>query len=83
MRILAISGSLRRDSYNSALLDAAAAECPPDVEFVAWRGLAQLPAYDEDLETAAPATVAALTSEIARSDAVLIASPSPGLRPAA
>lgn len=34
MRLLAISGSLRRGSYNAALLDAAAAECPTDVEFV-------------------------------------------------
>ena len=55
MRLLAISGSLRRGSYNAALLDAAAAECPTDVEFVVWRGLADLPAYDEDLDiTPAP-----------------------------
>ena len=56
MRLLAISGSLRRGSYNTALLDAAAAECPTGVEFVVWRGLADIPAYDEDLDIApAPA----------------------------
>ena len=38
MRLFAISGSLRRGSYNTALLDAAAAECPTGVEFVIWRG---------------------------------------------
>jgi chromate reductase, NAD(P)H dehydrogenase (quinone) len=75
MRLLAISGSLRRGSYNSALLEAAAAECPQDVEFVVWRGLADLPAYDEELETSAPLAVAAFRSEIARSAAVLVATP--------
>ena len=76
MRILAISGSLRRGSYNGALLEAAAAECPADVEFVVWRGLADLPAFDEDLETAPePLSVATLKGEIARSDAVLISTP--------
>ena len=39
MRLLGISGSLRRDSYNAALLDAAAAECPAGVEFLVWRCL--------------------------------------------
>ena len=76
MRILAISGSLRRGSYNGALLEAAAAECPADVEFVVWHGLAELPAFDQDLETARePLAVATLKGEIARSDAVLIATP--------
>ena len=76
MRILAISGSLRRGSYNGALLEAAAAECPADVEFVVWRGLADLPAFDQDLETAPePLSVATLKGEIARSDAVLISTP--------
>ncbi|HSC90198.1 MAG TPA: NAD(P)H-dependent oxidoreductase [Gaiellaceae bacterium] len=73
MRVLAISGSLRRGSYNSALLGAAAAECP-HAEFVVWRGLADIPAYDEDLDLVPPA-VAELRDEIARSDAVLIATP--------
>ena len=76
MRLLAISGSLRRGSYNAALLDAAAAECPTDVEFVVWRGLADVPAYDEDIDiTPAPRPVAALRAEIERADAVLIATP--------
>ena len=49
MRLLGISGSLRQDSYNGALLGAAAAECPRDVEFVVWSGLADIPAFSEDL----------------------------------
>ncbi len=74
MRLLAISGSLRQRSYNSALLDAVAAECRSTVEFVLWRGLADIPAYDEDLDET-PTAVAQLREEIARSDAVLIATP--------
>jgi chromate reductase len=76
MRLLAISGSLRRGSYNAALLDAAAADCPTGVEFVVWRGLADLPAYDEDIDVEpAPRPVAALRAEIERADALLIATP--------
>jgi chromate reductase len=75
MSVLAISGSVRHGSYNSALLRAAA-ESSPDVEFVFWRGLAEIPPYDEDLERlGAPASVAAFRREISRSDAVLIATP--------
>ena len=75
MRLLAISGSVREDSYNAALLRAAAG-CASAVEFVVWRGLADIPAYDEDLESLpAPLPAAALRQEIGRSDAVLIATP--------
>jgi chromate reductase len=76
MRLLAISGSVRQGSYNAALLRAAALECSANVEFVIWRGLADIPAYDEDAEgPPAPFPVAALRHEIRRSDAVLIATP--------
>ena len=76
MRLLAINGSLRRHSYNAALLAAASAECPPDVEFVVWRGLAHVPAYDEDVDTMPPpSSVAALRAELARADAVLVSTP--------
>ena len=73
MRLLAISGSLRRRSYNRALLDAAALECGPGVDFVFWSGLGAIPAYDEDEEP--PRSVALLKEEIAAADAVLFATP--------
>jgi len=44
MRLLGISGSLRRGSYNAALLDAAAAECPGHIEIDVLTSLADLPA---------------------------------------
>ena len=74
MRLLAINGSLRRGSLNARLLDAAGRACPPGVELVRWRGLAEIPAYDEDIDTV-PAAVAAFREQIGRADAVLIATP--------
>jgi chromate reductase, NAD(P)H dehydrogenase (quinone) len=74
MRLLAISGSLRDGSHNTALLGAAAAERPANVEFAVWRGLADIPAFDEDMETV-PSAVAALRSQIAGADALLFSTP--------
>jgi chromate reductase len=76
MKILGISGSLRRGSYNTSLLGAAAGLLPDDVEFELWGGLKAVPPYDEDDDTEeAPAAVAALRAAIAGADGVLIATP--------
>jgi chromate reductase, NAD(P)H dehydrogenase (quinone) len=76
MRILAISGSLRRGSHNTSLLRAAGELLPPTDELVIWDGLKDVPPYDEDddVQPASPA-VAALRQAIANADAVLIATP--------
>jgi chromate reductase, NAD(P)H dehydrogenase (quinone) len=52
MRVLGIAGSPRRGSHNVSLLRAAAAELPPSAELVEYTGLADLPAYNEDIDTA-------------------------------
>jgi chromate reductase len=76
MRILALSGSLRRDSHNRALLRAAADHLPPGVSLELWDRLGTLPLYDEDLDVEpAPAAVAELRAALASADAVLIATP--------
>jgi chromate reductase len=76
MRMLGLSGSLRRDSHNRALLRAAAAVLPPGAELVEWERLAELPAYDEDLDAEpVPEPVRALREAIADADALLIATP--------
>jgi chromate reductase, NAD(P)H dehydrogenase (quinone) len=75
-RILGISGSLRRDSYNTKLLRAAAEAAGPDVELELFEGLKAVPPYDEDDDVhPRPASVARLTSAIADADAVLFATP--------
>jgi chromate reductase len=76
VKILGISGSLRRGSYNTSLLGAAAGLLPDQVEFELWGGLKAEPPYDEDDDTEeAPAAVAALREAIAGADAVLFATP--------
>jgi chromate reductase len=77
MRVLGISGSLRRDSFNTALLRAAAERLPDGVEFDVFERLAEIPAYDADLEDAAevPEAVADLRERMRSADAVLVATP--------
>ncbi|MGH3022717.1 MAG: NADPH-dependent FMN reductase [Gaiellaceae bacterium] len=76
MTILGISGSLRRDSYNTKLLRAAAELFGDDVELEIWEGLRAVPPYDADDDTPeAPAAVAELRSAIAGADGVLFATP--------
>jgi chromate reductase len=76
MRVLGISGSLRRDSWNTKLLRTAAELLPEDAEFEIWDGLKEVPPYDEDDDAArAPAAVARLRAAIAGGDAVLFATP--------
>jgi chromate reductase len=82
MKILGISGSLRRDSHNRRLLLEAAELLPPGVELELYDELKSVPPYDEDDDTDsrastgdAPAAVRRLRDAIARADAILIATP--------
>lgn len=75
-RILGISGSLRKDSYNTALLRAAQSQVGPDVEFDIAT-LHGIPLYDGDLEQreGVPGPVTTLKERIMASDGVLLATP--------
>jgi len=76
MRVLGISGSLRRGSTNGALLRAAAERLPGGAELVEYERLAEIPPYDEDVEAqGVPAAVEELRAAIHDADAVLIATP--------
>lgn len=75
MRVLGIPGSLRAGSLNAQLLRLVAEELPAGVELELLDGLADIPAYDEDLEGDTPFVVTRLKDEIARADAILIATP--------
>ena len=76
MRVLGISGSLRRDSHNTRLLLLAGRMLPPGAQLELYDGLKAVPPYDadDDLEPA-PAAVADLRAAIEQADAVLIATP--------
>jgi chromate reductase len=76
MRILGISGSLRRDSFNTSLLQIVGARLPPGVELEVFDGLAEVPLYNEDDDVdPVPAGAARLRTAIARADGLLIATP--------
>jgi chromate reductase len=74
--IVGLSGSLRRHSFNSALLASAATLMPPDAT-LAIETIRGIPLYDADLESDAgvPAPVEALKARIAAADGLLLATP--------
>jgi chromate reductase, NAD(P)H dehydrogenase (quinone) len=76
IRVLAISGSLRRGSHNTRLLRAAATLLPAGCRLALWDSLKAVPPFDEDDEAGPPhAVVAGLRQSVRRADAVLVATP--------
>ena len=76
VRILGVSGSLRRGSYNSALLRAAAEAAGDGVE-LEIASIHGIPLYDGDLEASEgiPAAVQALKAKVRACDGLLLATP--------
>jgi chromate reductase, NAD(P)H dehydrogenase (quinone) len=78
MRILGISGSLRRDSHNTKLLRAAASLLPPEAELELWEGLKAVPPYDADddyKDGERPWILRSLAGAIEDADVVLFSTP--------
>jgi len=75
MRVLGISGSLRRDSHNRRLLRVAADLLPPGVELVEFDGLKTVPPFDSDDEHFPQPAVLAWHQAVAEADALLFATP--------
>jgi chromate reductase, NAD(P)H dehydrogenase (quinone) len=75
-RILAISGSLRATSLNTAVLTAGSMLAPPETEIVFYSGLPDLPAFNPDLDTGEPPKpVQIFRREIGKADGLLISAP--------
>jgi len=76
MNILAITGALRKDSYNTQLLKAVQVLAPKDmeIELVTLHGI---PLYDGDEEDkhGVPAIVKALQEKVRQADGIIIATP--------
>jgi chromate reductase len=72
--VLGISGSLRKASYNTALLHAAA-DLMPEGMLLDIFDLSSLPMFNQDFEKPFPETVVSLRDKLAQADALLIASP--------
>jgi chromate reductase len=76
MRVLAISGSLRAASHNTALLRVAAELAPAGMELELYDELELIPPYNEDHDgEASPPPVTSLRERIAAADAVLFSTP--------
>jgi len=76
MKVLGISGSLRKGSYNTALLRAAVALMPEGAQLEAG-SISGIPLYDGDLEAAQgiPAAVDSLKKKIVESQGLLLVTP--------
>jgi chromate reductase, NAD(P)H dehydrogenase (quinone) len=73
--LLGISGSLRRDSFNTRLLARAGSHAPIGTRFETFDRLGELPHFSQDLEDNAPSSVTALRAAINSADMILVASP--------
>jgi NAD(P)H-dependent FMN reductase len=71
VHVVAISGSLKQSSANSALVRALASAAPEHVEV--WDGLGDLPHFTPDDDGGAP--VASLRAAVTRADALVVATP--------
>jgi chromate reductase, NAD(P)H dehydrogenase (quinone) len=73
--VLALSGSLRAASINSAFCRAAAKLAPPGFETTVYAGLGALPLFNPDAEASPPESVLALRRAVSAADALVVASP--------
>jgi NAD(P)H-dependent FMN reductase len=74
-RLLAISGSLRAASTNTALLRAAVNTAPDGVEVELYADLSKLPAFNPDLDGEAIAAVRAFRTKVLAADGLIISAP--------
>ncbi len=75
IHLLAISGSLRQISSNTALLQAAIALSPISIEMVLYEGLGSLPHFNPDLETRSISAIMDWKAQVKWADGLLICSP--------
>jgi chromate reductase len=74
IRLLGISGSLRKDSYNRLVLRAVTRLLPANVE-IEVTDLEGIPPFNQDLEQTPPEKVRQFKAKIKQADAILIATP--------
>ncbi|MDE2021426.1 MAG: NAD(P)H-dependent oxidoreductase [Patescibacteria group bacterium] len=74
MKIVALSGSLRKDSYNTMLVRALQSLAPADME-IELTGIGGLPLYNGDLEAAYPEAAQILKNSMNSADGIIIATP--------
>ncbi len=76
MRLLAISGSARKASTNTVLLQEVAKLAPDGIEIEVFAGVGDLPIFSPDREGKnTPPEILALATKIAQADGLIISSP--------
>lgn len=76
MKILAISGSTRRESTNTALLNSISRNAPQEIELEVFESVLDMPIFTIDLETINhPQIVKSFANKVAKADAVIFAVP--------
>lgn len=75
MKILALSGSLRQKSYNTAVLEALSQVAPDDVEVSVFYSISDLPLFNPDLEEGRIPAIERLKDSLRSSAGLVIASP--------
>ncbi len=75
--LVTLCGSIRKDSFNAALVRSLPHLAPGDIEFVEGASVADIPIYDGDLERVSgmPAAITTLANMIREADGVVIVSP--------
>jgi chromate reductase len=74
IKIVGIIGSLRKQSYNRMLMNAAIKLKPDNCE-IEIADISEIPPYNQDIENSAPESVVVLQKKIKEADAVLISTP--------
>ena len=75
LKVLGVSGSLRRDSYNTAALRAARENAPNDMH-IEFADISKIPLYDQDQrDQSVPAAVTKLVEQVRAADALLFVTP--------
>ena len=81
MKVLALSGSLRKSSYNTALIKAMKNLKPENISLEIYKELGVLPFYNADLDNHtleqdnSPVSVVDLRSKVSQADALIISTP--------
>jgi chromate reductase, NAD(P)H dehydrogenase (quinone) len=73
MELLGVVGSLRADSYNAQLMNAAAGVLPADADLSVFDGLRDIPPYEDGIDE--PDAVQAFKEAIRDADGILFATP--------
>lgn len=74
IKILSFAGSLRKDSYNKALLHAASEMLPDNTELEIF-DLEGIPLFNQDIDPLTIATIKEFKAKIKAADALIIATP--------